>query len=140
MSRRSRDRRSAAGKQRTAGDSIPRNLVALTNAAWLLQDEDPERAFELARTAAEVEPDNGAALDTFAMLALATSRTEAAVDASDRALALLPDEPAVRLNAATVAARSGSPGVARERLEARLADVPDFLERSDAEALLDGLD
>ncbi len=118
----------------------PRNLIALNNAAWLLRDEDPERAFELARTAIEVEPDNGAALDTFAMLALATGRTEAAVEASDRALALLPDEPAIRLNAATVAARSGSPDVARERLEALLADVPEFAQRAEAEALLNGLD
>ena len=68
----------------------PNNVAALNNLAWILREENPDRALKLAQRASELAPNSPAVLDTYGwVLHLAGNHAEAQ-KAIEKALDLAP--------------------------------------------------
>lgn len=80
----------------------PNNIAALNNLAWLLRDENSERAMELARRARDLAPDNAAVLDTYGWILHLSGKHAEAKEVIERALALSPDNTEIRAHLETV--------------------------------------
>ena len=68
----------------------PNNIAALNNLAWLLRENNTERALELARRASEQAPQNSAVLDTYGWVLHLAGNHQQAVTTLEKALALAP--------------------------------------------------
>lgn len=73
----------------------PNNITALNNLAWLLREEEPTRAVELAHKASQLAPENPAVLDTYGWILHLTGKHAEARDAIEKALALAPGNPEI---------------------------------------------
>ncbi|AOY87524.1 hypothetical protein BKP64_04680 [Marinobacter salinus] len=73
----------------------PGNVTALNNLAWLLREEQPDRALELAQRASELAPQNAAVLDTYGWVLHLSGKHAEARDAVEKALALAPGNPEI---------------------------------------------
>ena len=80
----------------------PNNIAALNNLAWLLREENPTRAIEMAGRARDLAPDNAAVLDTYGWILHLTGNHAEAKEVIERALALAPDNAEIRSHLETV--------------------------------------
>jgi tetratricopeptide (TPR) repeat protein len=80
----------------------PANVAALNNLAWLLREDNPTRALELAERARELAPDNPAVLDTYGWVLHLSGRHAEARDVIEKALALAPDNAEIQGHLETV--------------------------------------
>jgi len=80
----------------------PANVAALNNLAWLLREDNPTRALELADRARELAPDNPAVLDTYGWILHLSGRHSEARVAIEKALALAPDNAEIQGHLETV--------------------------------------
>ncbi|MBY6070299.1 tetratricopeptide repeat protein [Marinobacter salsuginis] len=80
----------------------PNNIAALNNLAWLLREDNPERAMELAGRARDLAPDNAAVLDTYGWILHLSGKHAEAKEVIERALALAPDNSEIRAHLETV--------------------------------------
>ena len=80
----------------------PDNVIALNNLAWLYQDDNPDRALELSRRAAELAPENADVLDTYGFILLQRGDRQQALEMLQKASSLAPDNASIteHLNAA----------------------------------------
>jgi putative PEP-CTERM system TPR-repeat lipoprotein len=115
------------------------NVVALNNLAWLLRDENPEKALEFSERAAKSAPGSANVMDTHAFLLLKNNELERAKRSIERALAKAPNNPTMKYHDAMIDAASGNQASAISNLQTLLAEGVDFPEKSDAEELLASL-
>ncbi|PPI79377.1 tetratricopeptide repeat protein [Marinobacter flavimaris] len=80
----------------------PNNIAALNNLAWLLREENPTRAIEMAGRARDLAPDNAAVLDTYGWILHLTGNHAEAKEVIERALALAPENAEIRSHLETV--------------------------------------
>lgn len=80
----------------------PGNVAALNNLAWLMREDNPDRALELAGRARELAPDSPAVLDTYGWILHLSGNHSAARDAIERALSLAPDNAEIEAHLETV--------------------------------------
>ena len=67
------------------------NAIAMNNLAWLLREEDQQRAISLASQATELAPDNAAILDTYGWILHLAGRNQEALASLEKAQTLAPD-------------------------------------------------
>ena len=93
----------AIGYYEVALNALPDNVTALNNLAWLLQENEPERALDLAARAAEISPNDADVLDTYGWILFNQGNQEQAAAILRRAQELAPEseEIAEHLEAAT---------------------------------------
>ncbi|WP_152206356.1 tetratricopeptide repeat protein [Marinobacter changyiensis] len=80
----------------------PDNIAALNNLAWLLREDNPTRALELANRASELAPENPAVLDTYGWILHLSGKHSEAKKALERALTLAPDNAEIQAHLETV--------------------------------------
>jgi tetratricopeptide (TPR) repeat protein len=91
MQQQSGDADEASKTYATLIELAPDNVVALNNLAWLYQENNDERAEDLARRAFELSVDNAAVADTYGWILFKTGKIEESLPILEKAHALQPD-------------------------------------------------
>ncbi|MDD5037555.1 MAG: PEP-CTERM system TPR-repeat protein PrsT, partial [Methylococcaceae bacterium] len=135
------------GRAKDARDSLeqalrlnPNNVVILNDLAWLLRNEDPGRALELAELAAVAASRSVNIMDTLAMVALEAKQYDKALSAISKAVDLAPENPTYRYHQAIVLERTGKTEMARDLLRELLMKHKGFASRDEAESMLGRLE
>lgn len=71
-------------------ESAPDNVIVLNNLAWLLREDEPQRALEYIERASELAPRSPQVMDTYAMVQLELGATEEALALNQNALDQMP--------------------------------------------------
>jgi Flp pilus assembly protein TadD len=102
----------------------PRNALAMNNVAWLLAKQGKSGAVAMAESANALMPERPQLLDTLATALAAEQQVAKAIETQKRALALSPQDPALKLNLARHYLQNGEKPRARAELEdlARLGE------------------
>lgn len=116
----------------------PDNSLVLNNLAWLMREENPDKALEYARRAQELAPGNAQVLDTLALVELTLGNTQDALGHINEALELAPDEAVLQLTKARILVGAGRTTEAREVLRA-IIDGPESASHAEAQAVLASL-
>jgi putative PEP-CTERM system TPR-repeat lipoprotein len=116
----------------------PDNVMALNNLAWNLRLEDPAKALDYIRRAAQAAPERAEVLDTLAVIEHLNGENRLAHRNIQRALAAAPDNLSMRYHKAMIEAALGEKEQAATALESLLAEG-EFPERAEAEKLLASL-
>jgi putative PEP-CTERM system TPR-repeat lipoprotein len=132
-------REKARSAYRTLLDQNPENPVVHNNLAWLLREEDPEKALSHADRARELAPESPEVLDTYGMLLLRKGEKAKAVRVLRRAVDARPKSPILRYHLAQALAEQGETGAARGQLGSLLESKTAFPKRKEAQALLERL-
>lgn len=90
------DEQGAISHYQSAIARQPDNPIALNNLAWLLREQDLERAVTLASQAHKFAPENPAILDTYGWILHLAGRHQEARPVIAQALALAPDSKEIR--------------------------------------------
>ncbi len=114
----------------------PRNPRALNDMAWLLRQQDPQRALEYAEQAYAEAPKAPPVIDTLAMVLLENQQPERALSLLEKAVALAPQNPSLRYHLAILQHKTGQDQKAASNLESILKPQSSFPERKEAEKLL----
>jgi len=69
---------------------LPNDVTALNNLAWVLREQNPDRALKLARQASELTPNSPAVLDTYGWVLHLNGKHAEAKVAIEKALSLAP--------------------------------------------------
>lgn len=117
----------------------PEHALALNNVAWLLMQQKKPGALDLAARAVRAAPDQPALLDTLALAQAAESRPADAVATQQKALALRPDDPALRLNLARFQLQAGDRRAAKTELDRLAALGGRFAQQAEVAALQQSL-
>jgi len=118
----------------------PQDIIALNNAAWLLREDDPQRAIGYAEQANELAPDQAPILDTLGVTLLHAGETQRARETLEQAYELEPQAPGIGYNLARARQAGGDAAGARNLLAELLEQHGEFPEREPAQALLNELD
>ena len=116
-----------------------KNLVALNNLAWHLQDTQPKQAVVYARRATELNSTSYALMDTLALALMKNGETAESQRAIKKALLMRPDDLTLQYHSAMIDAAAGSKETALKQLETLLSKGEKFPEKEEAEKLLDQL-
>ena len=95
----------------------PRHAVALNNLAWVMARQGKPGSAEIAERAHRLAPQNAVILDTWAMALAAENKLPQALETQKKALALAPEDPAMRLALARMAVKAGDTALARAELD-----------------------
>ena len=120
-------------------EADPKNLLALNNIAWCLQQLKDPRAMKYAEEAYKLQPANPAIADTLAMLVLDAGNTARAVELLQAAASQAADSPDIGYHYAQALHKAGDNVKAKKVLEQALALGKRFAEEADAKALLSKL-
>ena len=131
--------RSAVAHYQIVVEQEPNNVAALNNLAWAAGQLGDPKALGYAQRAVQIAPQNAAALDTLGSLLIAAGDAERGVDYLDRAKALAPDRPDIRLNYAKALIKVGRKDAARSELEALQATPDAFAGKAEIATVLKGL-
>jgi predicted Zn-dependent protease len=98
--------------------------VTLNNLAWVTGQLKKDGAVDLAEKANKLAPEQPAFMDTLAMLLADKNEFARAIELQNKALALQPENAALRLNLAKIYIKSGDKTQAKSQLEtlAKLGD------------------
>lgn len=125
------DRAMADGKYALAAQRYKEGLarrgddpVVLNNLAWVLGKLKDPKAVDYARKALELAPDSAAIKDTLGMLLAEAGKLDEGLAMLRSARDEAPNIPAIRINHATLLARSGDKEAARKDLENFLTTLP----------------
>ncbi|MEH6561781.1 MAG: tetratricopeptide repeat protein, partial [Marinobacter sp.] len=80
----------------------PNNVAALNNLAWILREENRDRALKLAQKASEIAPNSPAVLDTYGWILHLSGKHKEARTTIEKALALAPDNEEIGAHLKTV--------------------------------------
>jgi len=80
----------------------PDNIAALNNLAWVLREDNPTRALELASRASALAPDSPDVLDTYGWILHLSGKHSEAREVIERALSLAPDNAEIQAHLETV--------------------------------------
>ena len=115
----------------------PKNLLALNNIAWSLQQLKDPRAMKYAEQAYALQPSNPAIEDTLAMLLLDAGKIPRAIELLQAAATKTPDSPDISFHLAKAFVKAGERDKARALVERVLAMGKKFPEEAEARALLE---
>lgn len=115
------------------------NVAALNYLAWTLREEQPEKALRYAEKARDLAPDSAQVLDTLAMVQLQNRQLKRASRSIERAVQKSPNNRSFRYHSAVIAEASGDIWGATTILSELLEDPAGFLERQEAEEMLQRL-
>ena len=113
----------------------PDRPVALNNLSMVLTMQRKPGAVAAAEKALALTSETAAMLDTLALALGSEEQFVRALDVQRRAVALAPDDPALRVNYARLAIQAGNKALAREELDALAARGKDFPLRAEVEKL-----
>lgn len=116
----------AEGHFRAVLQNDPKNVTALNNLAWLLNEQGKPGALEMARRAAELQPAGANVLDTYAAVLAKNKQLPEALVQQRRVVELAPNTPAYRLNLARLSIEAKDYLLAREQLDKLSALGKDF--------------
>ncbi|AFL76077.1 putative PEP-CTERM system TPR-repeat lipoprotein [Thiocystis violascens DSM 198] len=119
--------------------SNPKNVIAMNNLAWLIQDRDPSKALDYARQAYAAAPKSADIADTLAMVLLRNGDAREARRVIDKALEIDADNGSILFHKAQILREGDDTREATQVLESALKGDRQFPERSEAEALLKSL-
>lgn len=117
----------------------PDFVPALNNLASMLLRQGKPGAVDPAQRAARLAPNSPATLDTLAGALAADGRLSEALQAQQRAVAIAPADPTIRMNLAKIALRSGDKVLAKAELDRLVAMGSGNPLRSEALQLLKSL-
>lgn len=92
----------------------PENAVALNNLAWLIHEDDPERALELAAKAYNNNPDAASIVDTYGWILFRNGNVEQSIEVLESAHELAPDAIEIREHLAAAHREAGNEARANE--------------------------
>ena len=112
------------------------STIALNNVAWLMAKANKPGAVAYAQKANELQPNQPTLMDTYALALAADKQLDKALELQKKALALAPDNPALKLGLARLYVQAGQKAQARELLEplSQLGDK--FREQAEVKSLL----
>ena len=113
----------------------PYNVVALNNAAWLMQDKNPQQALIYSERAVKLAPNSASMLDTLASVKLKLKDAAGALPIAQRAHQLNPTDPEISYHLAAALEATGRHAEAKKILEPILAGNQGFDDRSNAREL-----
>lgn len=117
-------------------EADPEAVSALNNIAWLLREEDPERALQYAERAVALQPNNSAVRDTLGVVLLEAGQPAAAAQALQRSMGSGDGSPAQHYHLARALAASGDRVGALEAVRTALGSEAPFDHRDAARELL----
>ena len=109
---------SAEQRFRALVEMHPNHALALNNLAWTMVQLGKPGALTFAERANAIAPNTPAVMDTLAGAMAAENKVDQALGLQKSAIALAPNEPALRLNLAKIALKAGDKALARTELEA----------------------
>jgi putative PEP-CTERM system TPR-repeat lipoprotein len=118
----------AEARYRAVLEVAPDHALSLNNIAWLLLAQHKPGALDYAERAVRAAPDQPQLLDTLAQAQASEDHADQAVATQQRALAIQPDDPALRLNLARYLVQAGNKRQAKVELD-RLALLGDRFDR-----------
>lgn len=119
---------------------MPNSWIAYNELAWILfKSGDFEESFQLAKQAQKLSPENPMVMDTLALIYLARGDVAQSVGLLRKAARQLSRNPTVLFHLAQALNKEGKRGESLSILKESLADKRRFLERKEAEALLQEL-
>jgi len=116
----------------------PKSIAALNNLAWLLQKDDPKRAYQLAATAYKLYPGAADVVDTFGWIKFQAKDVKGALELLKRAHDLRPKDGEITYHLVLAIDASGNRNSAKGLLKALLdsgvkfVDIVDALKLSEA--------
>ncbi|MES2960116.1 MAG: XrtA/PEP-CTERM system TPR-repeat protein PrsT [Pseudomonadota bacterium] len=116
--------------------SDPDNAPALNNLAWVTAKLGKPGALAYAEKANALKPNEPPYMDTLAMLLAEADQAAKAVELQKKALALQPDNPALRLNLAKIYIKSGDKVLAKDELEKLAKGTQKFAGQAEVGELL----
>lgn len=114
----------------------PDNVAALNNIAWSAMQQDKPGALALAQKANSLAPDQPALMDTLALALAKDKQIDKAIELQKKAVALQPQNNALRLTLAKLLLQSGDKVGARTELEALAKLGEGFRDRAEVDQLL----
>lgn len=129
----------AAREYKLVVELKPDDALALNNLAWSSGQVGDPKAIEYAERADRLLPNNAAVLDTLGMLLVDKGEMKRGIDSLQRAAALAPQAPGIRLNLARALLKDGQKQSAKKELEtlAKLGDA--FPAQGEVKKLMQGL-
>ena len=117
----------------------PNNPAVLNNLAWSLGQMKDPKALGYAEQANKLAPNQPAIMDTLGMLLVAHGSTERGLELLNKALQLMPQADAIRLNLAKTLIKAGKKAEAKQELDtlAKLGDK--FPAQAEVTELMKGL-
>ena len=92
----------------------PENAVALNNLAWLLHEDDPERALKLAERAYNTNPEAASIVDTYGWILFRNGDLRQSIEVLEAAHELAPDAAEIREHLVTAHREAGNDGRVKE--------------------------
>jgi putative PEP-CTERM system TPR-repeat lipoprotein len=119
-----KDYANAAQQYRKLLDADPNSAVLLNNIAWVEGQLKDPKALEHAETANKLAPNQPAIMDTLGMLLVEKGETARGMELLQKATAMAPQAPSIRLNFAKALIKTGQKNAARKELDelAKLGD------------------
>jgi putative PEP-CTERM system TPR-repeat lipoprotein len=114
----------------------PNNVAALNNVAWSAMQQDKPGALALAQKANELAPNQPALMDTLALALAKDKQLDKAVELQRKAVAMQPQNNALRLTLAKLLLQSGDKAGARTELDALAKLGEGFRDRAEVDQLL----
>lgn len=108
----------------------PEHALSLNNVAWLMLEQRKPGALAYAERAVRAAPNRPALMDTLALAHAADHQPAKAIEVQQRALAMLPNDPFLRLNLARFYGQVGDKRAAKAELD-RLASLGDRFAKQD---------
>ena len=116
--------------------SLPDNITALNNLAWIYGLENNPRALTLAEKAYTLQPELPSVQDTYGWILLKNNKLSEALSMLKLAAGNLPGVPEVQYHYAKALYLSGDKTAARKILKPLIASGKEFDGRTDAEKML----
>ncbi len=116
-----------------------KNLIALNNLAWFLQDKNPQEALEYAKRADEIQPESPEIMDTLAMVMLKNDQARQAQRVMDKVIKLAPENLSMKFHSAKVDIAAGDRSTAEVKLTEIMGAGKEFSEKEEAKRLLEQL-
>ena len=102
------NREAARGAYERTLELAPDNAVALNNLAWLIHEEEPERALELAEKAYNANPQAASIVDTYGWILFRNGELERSIEVLESAHEMAPEAMEIREHLATVHREAGN--------------------------------
>jgi putative PEP-CTERM system TPR-repeat lipoprotein len=120
-------------------DTLPNQVMALNNLAWVLVKLGKPGAVGYAERAFNLLPDSPDVIDTLALALAAEKRYPAALEMQKRAIEAAPKDNGLHLNLAKLALQSGDKALAKQELQRLQALGAGFPEQAEVTQLLQKL-
>lgn len=128
--------KAAIAEYETLLKSLPDNVVALNNLAWLYYQQKDGRAVTTAERAYKLKPDAPQIMDTLGWILVQQGDQKRGLGLIQQAFSKQPDQPTIHYHLAAAFAKSGDRAKAQQELERLMKRGLKFPEEQEAQALL----